>query len=201
MLCSNDRRRQSSHVSPKVALTFSRSCIAIAALATLFALAMPILTKAAEIEPLSIETAGGFYDFTVEVMRTRPQLERGLMFRRSMPEYHGMLFLFPNERTVSMWMKNTFIPLDMIFIAKDGRVVGIIANAVPMSEQLLSVGIPVYAVLEVNAGMAAKTEAKVGDEVRFRRAAEAATAGEPTFPPARQKKRSIVYADARQRPT
>ncbi len=116
-------------------------------------------------EPLSIVTATGTHPFSVEVMRTPSELEKGLMYRTSMPADHGMLFDFQSEQSVMMWMKNTYIPLDMIFMAKTGRVVGIVANAKPMSEQILSAAVPTYAVLELNGGEAAKIGLKVGDKV------------------------------------
>lgn len=116
-------------------------------------------------EPLSIVTATGPHQFSVEVMRTQPELEKGLMFRKSMPADRGMLFDFQHEQAVMMWMRNTYIPLDMIYIARTGRVVGIIANAKPLSDQILSVLTPTFAVLELNGGTAAKIGLKVGDMV------------------------------------
>ncbi|MGH6676030.1 MAG: DUF192 domain-containing protein [Xanthobacteraceae bacterium] len=118
-----------------------------------------------QFEPLSIVTATGTHPFSVEVMRTPRELEKGLMFRKSMPEDQGMLFDFQTEQSVMMWMKNTYIPLDMIFMGKTGKVVGIVAHAKPMSEQILSVLAPTYAVLELNGGEAAKIGLKVGDKV------------------------------------
>jgi uncharacterized membrane protein (UPF0127 family) len=132
---------------------------------TVLVCAAPGFAQDGPTEPLSIVTATGTHNFSVEVMRAQPQLEKGLMFRKSMPEDHGMLFDFQREQSVMMWMKNTLIPLDMIFIAKTGRVVGIIANAKPMSEQILTVLEPTDAVLELNGGIAAKIGAKVGDRV------------------------------------
>ncbi len=129
--------------------------------------AAPGIAEEGTSEPLSIVTATGTHSFSVEVMRTPPELEKGLMFRKSMPADHGMLFDFQREQSVMMWMKNTFIPLDMIFIAKAGRVVGIVANARPMSEQILTVLAPTDAVLELNGGIAAKIGLKVGDMVRY----------------------------------
>ncbi len=128
--------------------------------------ATPSLAEEGKFEPLAIVTATGTHNFSVEVMRTQPELEKGLMFRKSMPDDHGMLFDFQREQSVMMWMKNTYIPLDMIFIAKTGRVVGIIADAKPMSEQILTVLTPTDAVLELNGGIAAKIGLKVGDTVR-----------------------------------
>ena len=116
-------------------------------------------------EALDIATSSGHHPFQVEVMRTPAELERGLMYRRYMPADRGMLFDFGVEQPVTFWMKNTYLPLDMIFIAQDGRVVGIKANAEPMSERLIPSGAPTYGVLEVNAGTAARVGLKTGDSV------------------------------------
>ena len=116
-------------------------------------------------EDLSIETASGAHHFTVEVMRTRDQLERGLMFRRQMAPDTGMLFDFGSPQPVSMWMKNTYLPLDMVFVAADGRVVSVKRNAEPMSEAVIASGGDVTGVIEVNAGTAAKIGLKPGDRV------------------------------------
>ena len=116
-------------------------------------------------EPLDIASGSGRHHFDVEVMRTPAELERGLMFRRFMPADRGMLFDFGVEEPVTFWMKNTYLPLDMIFIAHDGRIVGIKADAEPMSERLIPSGAPTYGVLEVNAGTAARLGLKAGDNV------------------------------------
>jgi uncharacterized protein len=122
--------------------------------------------RAQSLEKLAIVTASGTHEFSVEVMRTGPELEHGLMFRRFLPPDRGMLFDFKTERPVMMWMKNTYLPLDMVFIAKSGRVVGIAENAEPLSEKIIPSGAPTYGVLELNAGTAAKIDLKLGDEVR-----------------------------------
>jgi uncharacterized protein len=121
--------------------------------------------QAQSLEKLSIVTASGAHDFSVEVMRTGPELEKGLMFRQFLPTDRGMLFDFKTERPVMMWMKNTYIPLDMVFIAKSGRVVGVAENAEPLSEKIIPSGAPAYGVLELNAGTAAKIGLKIGDEI------------------------------------
>ncbi len=121
---------------------------------------------AATTEPLEIVTASGAHAFAVEVMRTDEERGRGLMFRRFMPADRGMLFDFKTEQPVLMWMKNTYIPLDMIFISRSGTVTHVAANTEPMSERTISSGPPAYAVLEVNAGVTAKIGLKPGDEVR-----------------------------------
>ncbi|HUB64290.1 MAG TPA: DUF192 domain-containing protein [Methylocella sp.] len=118
------------------------------------------------LEKLEIVTASGTYEFSVEVMRSEPQRERGLMFRRYLPQDRGMLFDFGVERPVLMWMKNTYLPLDMIFIGRSGKVVGLAENAEPLSEKIIPSGAPAYGVLEVNAGTAARLGLKIGDSVK-----------------------------------
>jgi uncharacterized membrane protein (UPF0127 family) len=118
------------------------------------------------LETLEIVTAGGAHEFSVEVMRTDQQRERGLMFRRFLPPDRGMLFDFGTERPIMMWMKNTYLPLDMIFIARTGKVVGLAENAEPLSEKIIPSRAPAFGVLEVNAGTIAKIGVKIGDSVR-----------------------------------
>jgi uncharacterized protein len=118
------------------------------------------------LEKLEIITSSGTHEFSVEVMRSGPQRERGLMFRRYLPQDRGMLFDFGGERSVMMWMKNTYLPLDMIFIGRSGKVVGLAENAEPLSEKIIPSGAPAYGVLEVNAGTAARIGLKIGDSVR-----------------------------------
>ncbi|WP_131194341.1 DUF192 domain-containing protein [Lichenihabitans psoromatis] len=117
------------------------------------------------LEPLSIVTASGSHPFEVEVMRTDPERERGLMERRYLPPNRGMLFDFKTPQPVMMWMKNTYIPLDMVFIDKQGRVVSTTENAEPMSERIISSKGVTLGVLEVNAGVIAKIGVKIGDKV------------------------------------
>lgn len=137
----------------------------IAALVAFAALAQPAPARAEALETLTIDTAKGPRAFQVEVMRTDEQRQRGLMFRRHMAEDRGMLFDFKAEQPVSMWMKNTYLPLDMVFIAKDGSISSIAENAEPMSERIIPGG-TVLGVLEINAGVAAKLGIKAGDRVK-----------------------------------
>ena len=99
-------------------------------------------------------------------MRTEPARERGLMFRRFLAPDRGMLFDFEIERPVMMWMKNTYLPLDMVFLDRSGRVVGLAENTVPQSEKIIPSGAPAYGVLELNAGTAARIGLKIGDFAR-----------------------------------
>lgn len=126
-----------------------------------------IAPAAAEgLEPLQIVTGGGTHDFRVEVASDDASRERGLMNRRFMRADHGMLFEFQQNAPVAFWMKNTYIPLDMIFLSPAGVVTHIEADAEPLSERVIPSGPSCVAVLEVNGGVAASIGLKVGDRVR-----------------------------------
>jgi uncharacterized protein len=116
---------------------------------------------------LTIETAGGPRKFHVELATSPPQLEQGLMFRRTLAPDAGMLFDFKTPSPVSMWMKNTFIPLDMVFIDAGGRVINIAERTVPQSLDPVAAAGPARAVLEVNGGTASRLGIKPGDRVLF----------------------------------
>ena len=88
------------------------------------------------------------------------------MYRRFMPADRGMLFDFKREAPVMFWMKNTYIPLDMIFISRAGVVTAVAANAEPLSERLIPSGAPCYGVLELNGGAAASIGVRPGDKIR-----------------------------------
>ena len=135
--------------------------------AALCALALALLApeiRAADDSRLVLVTRTGRHDFTVEVARTEAQRAKGLMFRRSLPPDAGMLFDFPGERYVSMWMKNTYIPLDMVFFRADGTVVSVARDTTPFSEEPIPSGGPAKAVLELNAGTAARIGLAPGDK-------------------------------------
>jgi len=118
------------------------------------------------LETLSIAgQAGQKQAFKVEVARNDADRAQGLMFRRSMPADQGMLFDFARVEPVSMWMQNTYLPLDMLFIRADGTIARIAANTEPLSTRTIPSGEPVLAVLELNAGTAAKLGIKPGDRV------------------------------------
>ncbi|TKT73212.1 DUF192 domain-containing protein [Afipia massiliensis] len=121
--------------------------------------------SAAEMQPLEIVTKSGVHVFTVEVAKTEQERATGLMYRRELPEGRGMLFDFSPEQPVSMWMKNTFIPLDMIFIRSDGRILRIAENTEPHSEKIISSGGLAKGVLEVIGGTARKHGIQAGDRV------------------------------------
>ena len=121
---------------------------------------------AGPVAPLVIDTASGPHRFMVEWQQTEAERERGLMDRKSMPRDHGMLFDFrPNPVPVVFWMKDTYLPLDMIFIGADGRVVNVKHDAKPMDETMIPSNAPTLGVLEVDAGVAKAIGLKVGDKV------------------------------------
>lgn len=117
------------------------------------------------------------FDVRVELARNDEERARGLMYRRTLGVDDGMLFLFPGESVQSFWMRNTYIPLDMIFIRADGSIAGIVENAVPESETPRTVGKPSRYVLEVNGGWCRRNGVKAGDRVELRGAI--ARANEP----------------------
>jgi len=122
-------------------------------------------TSAATI-PLTIDMAGKTHRFDVEVARTEAEQELGLMNRTSLPKNGGMLFPFPRPKIASFWMKNTLIPLDMIFVRADGSIDRIAENTIPESLEPVASGGEVAAVLELAGGTAAELgideSAKVG---------------------------------------
>lgn len=143
----------------------SRSSTGAAALALAGALtAAP--TIAGDADALVIEASGGPVRFQVEIADTPEERARGLMFRDALPPDAGMLFVYPHEQVISMWMRNTLIPLDMLFIGADGRVVNIRERAVPGSTETIPSAGPVRAVLELNGGTVARLKLKPGDRVR-----------------------------------
>ncbi len=121
----------------------------------------------ADLSPLHIETATGVRGFKVELARTPNEQARGLMFRRQMPADQGMLFIFPEDKEANFWMKNTILPLDLLFVRADGTIVTIHPMAEPYSEKLISSGKPVRMVLEILGGQAAKQGIRIGDKMTF----------------------------------
>jgi uncharacterized membrane protein (UPF0127 family) len=118
------------------------------------------------LEKLAIQTATGTRSFDVEVMRTDEERAKGLMNRRYLPAERGMLFDFKVEQPVSMWMMNTYIPLDMLFIRKDGTIARIAEMTEPLSTRTIASGENVLGVLEINGGLSAKLGIKPGDKVQ-----------------------------------
>ncbi|MCP3399758.1 MULTISPECIES: DUF192 domain-containing protein [unclassified Bradyrhizobium] len=120
---------------------------------------------AASFEPLEIVTKNGVQVFSVEMATTEEEKQTGLMYRKELADGKGMLFDFKPEQEVSMWMKNTYVSLDMIFIRADGRILRIAENTEPMSTKIISSRGPARAVLEVVAGTAQKYGIRPGDRV------------------------------------
>jgi uncharacterized membrane protein (UPF0127 family) len=141
-----------------------RAWIALAALAAA-AFAGVGAAPAASIQPLEIVTKSGVQVFSVEMATTEQEKETGLMYRKELADGKGMLFDFSPEQQVSMWMKNTYISLDMIFIRADGRILRIAENTEPESTRIISSGGLAKGVLEVIAGTAKKYGIAPGDRV------------------------------------
>jgi uncharacterized membrane protein (UPF0127 family) len=118
--------------------------------------------------PLTIHSANGVHRFTVEVARTPEQQERGLMFVRSLAGDRGMIFPYDPPQEVAFWMRNTLIPLDMVFIRADGRIARV-ATAKPLDETPVPSGEAAAAVLEIRGGRAAELGIKAGDKVDWKR--------------------------------
>ena len=121
--------------------------------------------QAAKIEPLEIITKSGVQVFSVELATTEDEKTTGLMYRKELPEGRGMLFDFSPAEEVSMWMKNTYVSLDMIFIRPDGRILRIAENTEPLSTKIISSRGLAKGVLEVVAGTARKFGIQPGDRV------------------------------------
>jgi uncharacterized membrane protein (UPF0127 family) len=133
--------------------------------------ATPVVEAAAVapvLEPLEVVTSHGPVRFNVAVADDEPERQQGLMFRSVMDENEGMLFDFRKAQPVSFWMKNTLIPLDMIFIGADGRIVNIAANTQPYSLSPVPSDGPVLAVLEIGGGLSAQMGIAPGDRVLHR---------------------------------
>ena len=151
--------------------------IAISALLTLLlALVLPGYASAQEpavdlsssfrTSPLTLATsAGRVHRFTVYLALTPDQMRRGLMFVRELPDDEGMLFVHPRPRELSMWMKNTFIPLDMLFVRANGEIAHIAENTTPHSLESIPSGGPALAVLELNAGTVERLKIHPGDKL------------------------------------
>jgi uncharacterized membrane protein (UPF0127 family) len=138
--------------------------------ALLALLAFYLTMTACQAQPeVTIATENGReITFFVEIADTPAKRELGLQYRRDLPPDRGMIFLFPNEADQTFWMKNTPIPLDMIFIDSQRRIVGIAEGAIPFSLEPRSVGHPSRFVLEINGGLATRYGIRPGNSVRFR---------------------------------
>ena len=112
-----------------------------------------------------LHTSSGDYPFTIEIADTPQEQQRGLMFRQELAPDAGMLFDYGSERKVSFWMQNTYIPLDMVFIAADGTVKYIHENAMPLDPTSIASRFPVRFVLEIPGGRSAEIGLKAGDKI------------------------------------
>lgn len=127
-------------------------------------LAEPLL-KSFRRGSLTVESGEAEHRFSVYLANEPDELAQGLMFVKQMPDDAGMLFVYPRSRPVSMWMKNTVLPLDMLFIRADGTIESIVANTTPQSLRRISSQGNVRGVLELNAGLAARLGIQPGDRV------------------------------------
>ena len=123
------------------------------------------VARAASFQPLEIATKNGVQVFSVELATTEKEKETGLMYRKELADGKGMLFDFTPEQEVSMWMKNTYISLDMIFIRSDGSILRIAESTEPLSTRIIPSNGLARAVLEVPAGTAQKYGIRPGDRV------------------------------------
>jgi uncharacterized membrane protein (UPF0127 family) len=118
-----------------------------------------------EESPLTVDAANGQFEFLVEMAVSPAQRSQGLMFRESLAEDRGMLFDFGQPQRATMWMRNTYVPLDMLFIDMHGQITQIAANTEPLSDAMIASREPVRAVLELRGGVSAKLGIKPGDRV------------------------------------
>ena len=122
-------------------------------------------TKGFRFDELIIATQQNRITFQIEIADTNAQRAQGLMWREKLPKNTGMLFDYKIVDHVFMWMKNTLIPLDMIFISESGRITNIVKNTTPHSIQIIASGAPVLAVLEIPAGTTSEYNIQIGDRV------------------------------------
>lgn len=115
--------------------------------------------------PLTIESSGERFRFEVEIAETPAERAHGLMFRESLSDDHGMLFDFGRPEEVAMWMRNTLISLDILFIRSNGRISRIVRAAQPLSDRVMESGEPVRAVLELRGGLTAELGIEPGDRI------------------------------------
>jgi uncharacterized protein len=117
---------------------------------------------------LTIERAQGRDTFRIWIADTPERFEQGLMWLRELPADHGMVFALAEPRPMTMWMKNTYVPLDMLFFGPDGRIVSISRNTQPLSLEIIKSGGPVSGVVELRGGEAQRRGIAVGDRVQYR---------------------------------
>ncbi len=151
---SNERQRKKNR----------RDVILIIGLAALLSIGFYVYQKS--LTPTLVAEIGN-QKFTLEIADTPDKQARGLMFRKELPKSSGMIFINETDRINSMWMKNTYIPLDMIFLNKDKKVIGILENVPPMTLDQRTIGKPSKYVIELNAGAVKEIGIKDGDIIRF----------------------------------
>ena len=125
------------------------------------------LSNSKKLQEIDIFTNGNVINFIVEIADTERKRENGLMFRDSLPRKTGMLFIFPEKKKIGIWMKNTIIPLDIIFISEEKIIQKIIYSAVPMDNTIYSSEDLSKYVLEINAGLSKEFQIKKGNKVSF----------------------------------
>lgn len=121
-----------------------------------------------KLSELTINTENGPVTYQVETAATKEEMSRGLMNRQQLAADSGMIFDLQGQQQIAMWMKDTLIPLDMLFVNQNGKIIWIFENAVPMSTTLIKpqVNEPMSAVIELNGGDVAKNQIKIGDTVK-----------------------------------
>ena len=135
------------------------------ALSLVFATLLQAAPGDKKMSPLVIEAGSGKHTFNVELALTADQQAKGLMYRRTLAPDAGMLFVYARPSPVTMWMKNTYIPLDMLFIGADGRILHMVERTVPLSTELIGSDKAIRAVLELNGGTASRLGIRTGDRV------------------------------------
>ena len=153
-------------MTKKIFLKISILVVALIPFSTNEGDAQSLMLNNFERSKLSILSKSKSHEFLVEKAKTERQQSQGLMFRRRLASNGGMLFLFPAVKVLKMWMKNTYLPLDMLFINADGRIVNIVQRTVPGSLETISSVEPAMAVLEVNGGTTSRLKIQKGDRVR-----------------------------------
>jgi uncharacterized membrane protein (UPF0127 family) len=145
---------------------FSAFRVILASLALAWFMGSVASARAAEpLQRLEIVSAAATHVFQVELARKPEERERGLMFRRYLPKDRGMLFDFGSSEPVAMWMENTYLPLDMVFIRSNGTIARIETHTEPLSRRAIAAGEPVLGVLELNSGVCDELGIKAGDRV------------------------------------
>ena len=123
--------------------------------------------NASELKYATVEIKNKNILFHVEVADTKEKREKGLMFRSELDEEQGMLFIFPYPDFVNIWMKNTFISLDIIFLSEDNIIIDFVKEALPLSEKIYTSKVITKSILEINAGLINKLGINIGDEVNI----------------------------------